>query len=525
MTRPSKRTKARQGNLQKARDALKPEAEEVEDQTAPADATLDGHEDSEASWEFNLGNELPDFDCEDLPEGTQEPDLDEEIIAAPEITEEKELDEFSQFLFNAQAAAQKAERTKEAGLKRKRHYTGKSARTHRRHMQQAKTLKKGGFLSLQEFIEKKQAQKSNSAASTAASAAASTSASTSVSASASVVELDSEDDEIPDTESLESDDEDPSPNIPDPNTLPDCMDPVNLAHVHLKELLEAIESGSTILDPSPETATDRSLNQINYTDFPALRRATANLSVKSKDKKLDVFLRARISAMVGTLNLYLDSELSYGWREASMIVARSQGHGAYRARNIRSWIHNFLATKKLPLHRYGQYHASILNDEDFQDSIKLHLQSLAKKDGHFTAQDLVDFVQTEEIQTMLEAADVQKRSISVWTARRWLKRLEWRYGRRKNGMYIDGHEREDVVQYRAEFVKRWLEQYEPRMVEYDNDGNAKKTPTGYELTGKCKGQPFRLILVTHDESTFYANDRRKVGWISKLDKGKPQPKG
>ncbi|KAJ7660876.1 hypothetical protein DFH06DRAFT_954410, partial [Mycena polygramma] len=97
--------------------------------------------------------------------------------------------------------------------------------------------------------------------------------------------------------------------------------------------------------------------------------------------------------------------------------------------------------------------------------------------------------------------------------------LDWRFGHRKNGMYMDGHEREDVVAYRTAFVKRWLERYEPRMVVYDNDGKAVKTPEGY------KGQPFRLILVTHDESTFFAHDRRKTGWLSSVVKGKPLAKG
>jgi hypothetical protein len=102
----------------------------------------------------------------------------------------------------------------------------------------------------------------------------------------------------------------------------------------LKELLEEMQDGRALADPSPETSTDRALNQLNYKDFPALRRATASLSVKSKDKKLDVFFRAQIAAMVGILNLYLDSRLSYTWRETSMIVAKSQGHGSYRARTI-----------------------------------------------------------------------------------------------------------------------------------------------------------------------------------------------
>jgi hypothetical protein len=60
------------------------------------------------------------------------------------------------------------------------------------------------------------------------------------------------------------------------------MDPVNVAHVHLKELLEAIQNGSQISDPSPETSADRSLNQLNYKDFASLCRAAATLTVKQR---------------------------------------------------------------------------------------------------------------------------------------------------------------------------------------------------------------------------------------------------
>jgi hypothetical protein len=33
--------------------------------------------------------------------------------------------------------------------------------------------------------------------------------------------------------------------------------------------------------------------------------------------------------MAGAINLYLDPELSYTWREASLLVAKSQGRGSY----------------------------------------------------------------------------------------------------------------------------------------------------------------------------------------------------
>ena len=87
-------------------------------------------------------------------------------------------------------------------------------------------------------------------------------------------------------------------------------------------------------------------------------------------------------------------------------------------------------------------------------------------------------------------------------------------------MYIDGHEREDVVAYRVEFLKRWRE-YQKRMVTYNNDGNMDSTPRGFPV----ENGRFRLILVTHDESTFYANDRRRVKWTHKSEKSTPERKG
>ena len=89
-------------------------------------------------------------------------------------------------------------------------------------------------------------------------------------------------------------------------------------------------------------------------------------------------------------------------------------------------------------------------------------------------------------------------------------------------MYIDGHEREDVVEYRRGFIKRWREEYEPRMVFYDDAGNIVKTPKGFTVP---QGIRFRLILVTHDESTFYENDRRKTLWQHTTHAPTPERKG
>ncbi|KAF7306253.1 hypothetical protein MIND_00416100 [Mycena indigotica] len=58
-------------------------------------------------------------------------------------------------------------------------------------------------------------------------------------------------------------------------------------------------------------------------------------------------------------------------------------------------------------------------------------------------------------------------------------------------------------------------------------GKEATRPNGdaFKLTGKYIGQRLQLIPVTHDESTFYKNDRRKVGWINTLVKPTPEAKG
>ena len=73
--------------------------------------------------------------------------------------------------------------------------------------------------------------------------------------------------------------------------------------------------------------------------------------------------------MVATLNLYLDPELTYSWRDASIIAAKASGHGVTYAQNLCTWLHHYLHSGKLPMHCYGNYNKSILDDEDFAQDI------------------------------------------------------------------------------------------------------------------------------------------------------------
>lgn len=60
------------------------------------------------------------------------------------------------------------------------------------------------------------------------------------------------------------------------------------------------------------------------------------------------------------------------------------------------------------------------------------------------------------------------------------------------------------------------------MVLHDDDGKVLKTPKGFSVP---QGARFQLILVTHDESTFYKNNHRKVLWQHMTHAPTPKQKG
>jgi hypothetical protein len=287
------------------------------------------------------------------------------------------------------------------------------------------------------------------------------------------------------------------------------------AHKRLKDLQQEFilehrdtSQGTSVLGSTLQLLSDRS----------KIREASMQLTKETKKEKLDVIVRARIAAVIGLLNLFADETLNLPWKKASLIVAKSQRRGMNRARRIREWAVAYLRWRDLPLHQMDRKRGTILDDEDIAEEIKAQM----RKKGNLKASDVVEIVASPEMQAIFAQKGLRKASISVKTALRWLDKLGWTYGTLKNGMYLDGHEREDVVEYRRSFVERWMEN-ERRFHRWDNDGTELPRPNGFPVPGAL-GR-FRLILVTHDESTFFQNDERNTGWNHATRKAKPKAKG
>ena len=109
--------------------------------------------------------------------------------------------------------------------------------------------------------------------------------------------------------------------------------------------------------------------------------------------------------------------------------------------------------------------------------------------------------------------------IRVRTARRWLKKMGFFYKGVKKGVYIDGHEREDVKKYRDEvFIPAW-KKASCRFLLFKEDGS-------WEVPPNLPPHEKPLVLVTHDEARFNANDGKRRMWMKENEQPlRPKGKG
>ncbi|KAJ7656535.1 hypothetical protein DFH06DRAFT_960991, partial [Mycena polygramma] len=233
-----------------------------------------------------------------------------------------------------------------------------------------------------------------------------------------------------------------------------------------------------------------------------------------KDANVSAFTRNCLLGIRAMLNFYVTPVKggTYGeWGASATLAAHGLGRGKHCARVLadlaRQWIIN---REVLDLNPYGDWNESMLADEDLANDIRLHLQSLGKE---ITATKLVDYLNNPAVQ---REHNIDK-PVSLTTARRYLMELGYRFTSPKKGQYIDGHERPDVVYYRDNtYLPRYFKLQE-RVTVFDNDGNP--IPNSSTETGR------RVIIWYHDESIFYAHDRRHKTWYHKDSPAKPYAKG
>lgn len=226
--------------------------------------------------------------------------------------------------------------------------------------------------------------------------------------------------------------------------------------------------------------------------------------------------------------------------DLATLAANAFGKGRYFAKKIISWENTWRTVGVIPEGKRGCHTKSHswFNDEEVQLAVREYLNGpeAAKGKGitgYRIAQVVGDHLDSERAKTIVHEAikdsntklptsESCSRRIKARTARRWLQWMGLSHHRLTKAVYVDGHERPDVVEYwNKSFIPKWLE-YRKRRVIFKEDGT-------WELPKECdllvdgelrmRDGTRPLVLVTHDESTVNANDSRRSGWFMKMEDG------
>ena len=140
--------------------------------------------------------------------------------------------------------------------------------------------------------------------------------------------------------------------------------------------------------------------------------------------------------------------------KASIAIARRMGKGPYFARQIRYHELYLLKHRHLPPRKsYAKGgHHSLLDNESVLHDVRVYLA--AQVLGSITPRTFCLHVNS----VLLPALGIQG-SIVETTAKRWLKKLGYQCKEAKRGIYIDGHERPDVIKERKDYLGE-LNKYE-----------------------------------------------------------------
>lgn len=172
-------------------------------------------------------------------------------------------------------------------------------------------------------------------------------------------------------------------------------------------------------------------------------------------------------------------------------------------RTIMKWADHYIDSGVLLTSARGKHQKtiSLLMDEDAEVDMVEWLRNSRKSKR--CPKEFQQFINS----TVIPKYSEHTKRIHINTARKWMKRLGYKYGTWKKNVYLDGHEREDVVSYRKEFCSSMIENHMLRMSSWTGDNMEVEIP--HEDQSKSK-----LIWVCHDETCYWANDDGGKGWSS-----------
>ena len=190
--------------------------------------------------------------------------------------------------------------------------------------------------------------------------------------------------------------------------------------------------------------------------------------------------------------------------QASLEIAQQwhEGQGNWFARRVRVLARHYQIFEALPIEKHG---GSRNSRSWLYEQVKTRTRDwlTSQKTGDVTPRQL----QSALNGTIFPELNINlTKGISECTACRWLIKLGWRRTVVQKGVYMDGHERDDVVEYRNKVFLPAIARFEAHMAKHEGPELKKIMPEIQE------GQ-HRIIIQYHDECCFHAYDEARSLWL------------
>ena len=167
--------------------------------------------------------------------------------------------------------------------------------------------------------------------------------------------------------------------------------------------------------------------------------------------------------------------------------------------------------------RYSRYIP--IDDEEYKDTALKWIRENATVKGkpNLTAATFCEWLNTELLPLVGNHHPEAPKKVSTATATRWLHKLGFSPTSTKKGVYIDGHERQDVVDYRQLFLKKM------EILETTHAQPPQASDEGRVITESDSSKK-QLVMIYHDESIFHSNEDQGWAWAEKWGQ-QIKPKG
>ena len=225
------------------------------------------------------------------------------------------------------------------------------------------------------------------------------------------------------------------------------------------------------------------------------------ISLDREDKiSLGLFLTYNLERVIPKMTSSLAAEY------AATMMDKSE-------RTIRNWHSDFAEHGEIPENKQGRYQRDgiIWSSEDLNKSAAKYIRENCNIKGqpNLTCGGFCSWVNEDLLPNSCLAPGFPRKT-SIETARQWMHHLGFEVLSAKKGAYFDGHEPDDVIEARHEFIKKMIE------VGYLHPDQAPTPEAQRAFPATIPLPPMesreKTVVIFHDESTFSANDDQTVQW-------------